>query len=182
MSSNETTKLIIGITTSLFVGATAMILISMEFFSTYMIAVVIPIIAYVISVLMSIVYQYSTCGAVQIPTILISDLLVGATNGLASFLLSMESIPFLKNIYGTYAPRNPVTGFPYLENSPEYMAAMVNENHYKVQFLTGMVKAIVPVYLSEPVKNGFVYLYWTFWMTLLPLYFVLSVQGLCSSK
>lgn len=157
-----------------------MILISMDFFSTYMIAVMIPIVAYLISVIMSTIYQYSTCGTTNIGIILLSDLLVGATNGLAALFLSLESIPFLRYIYGSYPPRNPITGFPYLEDSPEFLAAMQNENHYKIQFLTGIVKAIIPAYVSEPVKNGFVYLYWTFWMTLLPLYFLLSVQGLCS--
>ena len=78
-----------------------------------------------------------------------------------------------------YPPRNPVTGLPYDAKSEEYAAGMLNENHYKIQFFSNIVKSIIPVYVSENVKEGFVYLYWIFWMTFIPQYFTLSVQGIC---
>ena len=179
-TKNETTKISIAIATSLLVGATAMTLVSTELLPPFMIAFLIPVSAYIISFLMSIIYQYSACRTVQIGTIAISDLIIGGTTGLASFLLFMESVPIFRYMFGTYAPRSPITGLPYSPDSAEYVAAMQSENHYKLQFFSGIVKAVIPMYLSEQVKSGLVYLYWMFWMTLLPLYFVLSVQGVCS--
>ena len=179
-SSKETTKIIVGVACSLLVGAFSMTLVSTELLPSYIIAFLIPIAAYAISVLMSIIYQYSACRTVNLGSIAISDLIVGVTSGLMSFLLFMESIPVFRYMFGPYAPRSPITGLPYESNTPEYVAAMESENHYKIQILSSIVKAVVPVYFSDPVKNGFVYLYWMFWMTLLPLYFVLSIQGICS--
>jgi len=179
-ASPETTKIIVGVACSLLVGAFSMILVSTELLPSYIIAFIIPIVAYAISVLMSIIYQYSACRKVQLGSIAISDLIVIVTNGIMSFLLFMESVPIFRYMFGPYAPRSPVTGLPYESNTPEYVAAMESENHYKIQILSSIVKAVVPVYFSDPVKNGFVYLYWMFWMTLLPLYFVLSIQGICS--
>ena len=179
-SSNEATKITIGIASSLLVGAFSMTLVSMELLPSYTLPFLIPIAAYAVSVLMSIIYQYSVCRTVQIGAIAISNTVVGFTNGVMSFLLFMESIPVFRYMFGQYAPRSPVTGLPYTPDTAEYVASMESENHYKIQIFSNIVKAVVPVYFSDPVKNGFVYLYWMFWMTLLPLYFVLSIQGICS--
>jgi hypothetical protein len=54
------------------------------------------------------------------------------------------------------------------------------EAHYKIQFFTNIVKAVLPTFVTEEnSKLGFVYFYWIFWMTILPFFFLLSVQGLC---
>jgi hypothetical protein len=54
------------------------------------------------------------------------------------------------------------------------------EGHYKIQFFTNIVKAVLPTFVTEEnSKLGFVYFYWIFWMTILPFFFLLSVQGLC---
>jgi hypothetical protein len=36
--------------------------------------------------------------------------------------------------------------------------------------------------MDEPVKEGFVYVHWVFWMTLLPFYFLIGMQGICTSQ
>ena len=142
-------------------------------------SLLIPVIAYVISVLMSIIYQYSTCKKISAVPILLGDSVIALTTGSLSGILLLETVPIFKYIFGTYAPRNPITGLPYTEGSAEYLAAMETENHYKLQFFSGIVKAVIPVYFPEGVKSGLVYLYWMFWMTFLPQYFMLSVQGIC---
>jgi len=112
-------------------------------------------------------------------SILIGDLGVLLTNSGIAALLLFEDVPIYKYMFGPYAPRNPISALPYDPSSAEYVAAMVNENHYKFQFFTGMVKAVLPIYFADELKNGFVYFYWTFWMTMLPLYFLLGTQGMC---
>jgi hypothetical protein len=175
----ETMKLSIALVTSILVGSIAMVIVASEFFPSWMNVVIIPLVGYGISLAMSVIYQYSTCRKVSMVPIAIGDLGVLATTGILSLALFLEQIPFLKAIFGDYAPRNPITGLPYDPSSAEYAEGMANQNHYKIQILSGIVKAVIPVYASENVKSGFVYLYWIFWMTLLPFYFVLGLQGLC---
>ena len=175
----ESMKLSIAIVSSILIGAIAMVIIASEFFPSWINMILIPVIAYGISMAMSIINQYAACRKISMIPIVIGDLGVLLTTGAASFALFLEQIPFLKSIFGEYAPRNPISGLPYDPNSAEYVEGMANQNHYKIQILSGIVKAVVPVYASENVKSGFVYLYWIFWMTLLPLYFVLGMQSLC---
>jgi hypothetical protein len=177
--NKENAKLSISFVASLLIATVVMTLISMELLPLWMSSVLIPVLAYGISVLMSIIYQYSSCKKVDIGTIAMTDLLIGLTNGVAAGVLFLEGMPLLKYVFGEYAPRNPVTGLLYEPGTPEYDAGMESENHYKLQFFSGIVKAVLPVYISEQVKQGFVYFYWIFWLTLLPLYFILSVQGMC---
>jgi len=178
-SSKETTKISITIVSSLLVGAIAMLLIYSEALPLVATSFLIPVIAYSISVLMSVIYQYSSCKKVSMGTILLGDSVIALTTASLSGLLFFETIPIFKYIFGAYAPRNPITGLPYTEDSAEYVDAMSTENHYKLQFFSGIVKGVIPVYFPEGVKSGLVYLYWIFWMTFLPQYFMLSVQGIC---
>lgn len=178
-SKKESMKLSISIVSSILIGSIAMILVASEFFPTWINMIVIPIIAYGISIMMSVINQYAACRKVTMVPIAIGNLGVMATTGAVSLALFLEQIPFLKAIFGDYAPRNPISGLPYDPNSAEYVEGMANQNHYKIQILSGIVKAVIPVYASENVKSGFVYLYWIFWMTLLPLYFVMGMQSLC---
>jgi hypothetical protein len=101
------------------------------------------------------------------------------TNAIASLVLYLEGIPFLKQIFGVYAPRNPYDGMPYEEGTAPWIKGMENENHYKIQFFSSIVKAVIPMYVDDSMKNGLVYFYWIFWMTILPLFFLLSMQGMC---
>ena len=178
-SNPDSNKIVLSIISSLAVAILAMVLISMELLPPYLTAIIIPASAYVISIGMSSIYQYSMCNKVSIGAIALSNLFVLGTTGAASLFLFLEKLTVLRMVFGEYAPRNPITGLPYSEESEEYKAAMVNENHYKIQFFSSIVKAVLPVYLSEPLKEGLVSFYWIFWMTLLPLFFLLSVQGIC---
>ena len=176
----ETAKISISIVTSVIIAAIAMILIAMELLPLAATSFIIPIVAYLISFLMSVIYQYSQCKTVSVGGIASSNAIIGLANAVVAGFLFLEGIPIFKYAFGEYAPRNPLTGLPYNVDSEEYIAAMQTENHYKLQIFSGIVKAVIPIYVSEQVKNGFVYFYWVFWLTLLPLYFILSVQGLCS--
>jgi hypothetical protein len=104
--------------------------------------------------------------------------MVLGTTLFTSVLLFVEQIPLLKMFYPNgYAPRNPISGLPYSSESAEYIEGMANENHYKIQLFTSIVKAVIPVYVNDDTKLGIVYFYWFFFMTLLPLYFILTLQG-----
>ncbi len=141
---------------------------------------IIPIFCYGISIAISAVYQFGKCKKVDVKGIAVGNTAVLGTTGILSGLLYLESIPFLKYIFGPYAPRNPMTGLPLTEGTPEFTEALSNEKHYKIQFFSNIVKSVLPIYLSEPVKDGFAYMYWIFWMTMLPMYFLLSLQGACT--
>ena len=178
-SRREQMKFSMSIITSVLVSAIALILIAGNWLPPLVNLLLIPGIAYGFSVIMSIINQYVICNKVTLGTVLLGDSLVLLTNGLLGLLLFAEQIPFLKDIFGDYPPRNPISGLPYTPDSAEYVEGMKTQNHYKIQLLSGIVKAVVPVYLDESIKQGIVYLYWTFWMTLLPLYFTMGVQALC---
>ena len=178
-STTEYTKLTITFVASIIISVVAMIIIATGHIPPPFCYILIPVIAYFNAVIMSVIYQYSVCKKVTIIPILIGDLVTALTTSAAVGVLLLESIPFLKYIFGPYDPRNPVTGLQYPKDSDEYIDAMSKENHYKIQFFSGIVKAVLPVYLSEEVKNGFVYFYWVFWMTFLPQYFMMSVQAAC---
>lgn len=177
--SSDSNKIVISIITSLAVAIFAMVLISMELVPEYLHMLIIPAVAYGLSMGMSSIYQYSMCNKVSIGAIALSNLFILGTTGVTSLFLFLEKLSVLRMVFGPYAPRNPITGLPYSEGTEEYNAAMLNENHYKIQFFSSIVKAILPVYLSESLKDGFVSFYWIFWMTILPLFFLLSVQGIC---
>jgi hypothetical protein len=182
--SNEAAKLSIAICTAFFVGILAMILASLGFIPKWAQLIVIPIGAYIISTCMTLIFQYSSCNTIKIQPVLQSTSIILLTNLGVSFVLFLESIPILKALFGPYPARNPLTGVPYEAGTPESARAYENENHYKIQFFSNIVKAVIPDYVgpnevSESTKEGIVSLYWNFWATLLPLYFSLSVSGLC---
>jgi hypothetical protein len=142
--------------------------------------VVIPPIAYGISLCMSYIFQKSICPSTNMVTVSLLNLTVLFSTGLASLVLFLESLPIL-SLFGFTDPYSPVTGLPIgKESSPEeYYKATEDNKHLKVQFFSGIVKAILPVYFEEAHQTALVYFYWMFWMSLLPLYTVLGIQGIC---
>ena len=154
-----------------------------EFISPFMMSIIIlitiPLTGYLLTFLGTSVYQYEKCKKLDMKSNAMSSLAVLGTVGLASSILAFENFPIFKYVFGEYAPRNPLTGEEYPSNSTEYMKAMENENHYKIQWFSNIVKSVLPVYVSEPVKDGFAYAYWIFFLTLLPSYFLMSLQGAC---
>ncbi len=98
-----------------------------------------------------------------------------------SAILFVEQIPLLRIFYPDgYAPRNPISGLPYSPETAEYIEGIKNGNHYKIQLFTSIVKAVIPVYVNDDTQLGIVYFYWFFFLTLLPLYFILTIQGNCT--
>ena len=179
MASSTSSKIALTVISSLIVALMAMIFITINLLPTWANPIVIPLSAYWISIIVSLIYQYSSCGSVDIKGIGLSNLFVLGTNLVTTLILYVEGIPFLKQIFGIYPPRNPYDGLPYEEGSAAWLKGMENENHYKIQFFSSIVKAVIPIYVEDAMKNGFVYFYWIFWMTILPMFFLLSVQGLC---
>jgi hypothetical protein len=175
----ESMKISMAVTGSVLAGAVAMILISSDFFPYLSVIMIIPIACYAISVVVSIIVQYSICKKVIISTLTIGDLVILLSNAILGLVLFFEQIPIFKYMFGEYPPRSPVTGLEYTPSSAEYVGAMATGDHYKLQILTNIVRSALPVYLTEELKKGFVYFYWTFWTTMLPLYFMLGVQALC---
>ena len=127
----------------------------------------IPVIAYAITVVMSMIYQYAICSTVSPVGVAISNLSVLISVGAAVSVLFVETLPILRWIFGESQNANPATGLPY------------EEKDYKIQFFSNIVKAVIPSYVQDSTKQGFVYSYWVFWMTLLPYYFTVSIQGFC---
>jgi hypothetical protein len=174
-------SIITGIFSGLFVSYKSNIFSALpDSIISILILILVPLFCYLISIIMSSIRQFEKCGTVDIQAISVSNSAVLGTTGILSGLLYFESIPFLKYIFGAYAPRNPITGEYIMEGTPAYTEAMSNEKHYKIQFFSNIVKSVLPIYLSESVKDGFAYTYWIFWMTMLPLYFLLSMQGVCA--
>ena len=179
MASSES-KVILSLISSLIVAVVALLAVSTEIFPKWSAPLIIPAVAYLISIVISSIYQYSSCGKINVQAISLSNTFVLGTNLLTSGILYLEGIPFLKQVFGTYAPRNPYDGMPYEEGTPAWVAGMQNENHYKLQFFSSIVKAVIPIYFDDNTKNGLVYFYWIFWSTMLPLFFLLSFQGMCT--
>lgn len=136
--------------------------------------------SYILSTSASIFRQFSVCKKVNFSSAALSNTVLIGTVGVSTFLLFLENIPIYKYIFGEFAPRDPYTGEELAAGSDTYMKAMASEKHYKIQFFSSMVKSVLPVYLEEDVKEGIAYMYWVFWMTILPSFFILSMQGTCS--
>lgn len=177
--ADTASKVALTVISSLIVALIAMIFITTDLLPGVANLIIIPVLAYTISIIVSTIFQYSSCGSVNIGSISLSNLFVLGTNAIASLVLYLEGIPFLKQIFGVYAPRNPYDGMPYEEGTAPWIKGMENENHYKIQFFSSIVKAVIPMYVDDSMKNGLVYFYWIFWMTILPLFFLLSMQGMC---
>ena len=139
--------------------------------------IVIPTFAYIASISGSVLHQYGFCKKVNMKSIATGNLVILGLTAAASFWLFLENIPFLKFMFGEYGPTNPLTGEQFPPDSIEYKQGMESERHYKLQPLSGIVKAVLPVYYSESVKDGITYMYWLFWATMLPSFFLFTVQG-----
>jgi hypothetical protein len=171
---------IAAIITALFVAILPLIIISTSGPLGIAFSLALPIAVYLITTGMTAIYQYSKCNKIDIKAAFFTNLMVLASALMTTGILFLEQIPFLKIMYPDgYAPRNPVSGLPYSPETAEYIEGMKNENHYKLQLFTSIVKAVIPVYVNDNTKLGIVYFYWFFFMTLLPLYFILTVQGNC---
>ena len=179
-STKETSKLSIAISTAILVSILAMILVSYEVLTIPVATAVIPIIAYCLTVAMSFLYQFIACGKINISSVTIGDLGVLAANAIATGILYVESLPLLRYMYGEYADATLPDVASATSVASAASLAQDPEKHYKIQFFSNIVKSALPTNLtSEPMKTGMVYFYWIFWMTLVPHYTLLSLQGMC---
>lgn len=169
------------IITALIVAILPLIIISTSGPLSITFSFALPIAVYLITTGMTAIYQYSQCNKIDVKAAFFTNLMVLASALMTTGILFLEQIPFLKIMYPDgYAPRNPISGLPYSPETAEYIEGMKNENHYKLQLFTSIVKAVIPVYVNDNTKLGIVYFYWFFFLTLLPLYFILTVQGNCA--
>lgn len=182
--NSESSKIILSIVYSLMISVLVLMLITNDMVSLPIIVPMIPVVAYAVSLGLSSIYQYSICNKVSIGQIAISNLFIALTTLIATSILYMEQVPILKFIFGEYLPSAYAGDAARLEGEG---GECCNKNplkdteaHYKIQFFTNVVKAVLPKFVSEEnSKLGFVYFYWIFWMTILPFFFLLSIQGLC---
>ena len=141
----------------------------------------VPLLAYGSSIGMSVLVRHNAkCKSYNIESISLSNLVIALSTFLTGAMLSFENVPILKSIFGEYDPRDPFTGQLIPKDTPAFQEAMLNENHYKIQFLSNIVKDALPVYFSNEVKLGFVYFYYMFFLTLLPAFFVMTSQATCA--
>ena len=158
------------------ISVLVLILITNDMVSLPIIVPMIPAVAYAVSIGLSSLYQYSICNKVSIGQIAISNMFIALTTLIATSILYVEQIPILKFMFGEYVPSAGAEGPECCDKN----GLKDPEAHYKIQFFTNIVKAVLPKFVSEEnSKLGFVYFYWIFWMTILPFFFLLSVQGLC---
>jgi len=180
---SESSKIILSIVYAVIISVLVLILITNDMVSLPIIVPLIPAVAYAVSLGLSSLYQYSVCNKVSIGQIAISNLFIALTTLIATSILYVEQLPILKFMFGEYVPS--VGDAARLEGAEGTECCNKNplkdtEAHYKIQFFTNVVKAVLPRFVSEEnSKLGFVYFYWIFWMTILPFFFLLSVQGLC---
>jgi hypothetical protein len=175
-SNSESSKIILSIVYALMISVLVLMLITNDMVSLPLIVPMIPAVAYAVSLGLSSIYQYSVCNKVSIGQIAISNLFIALTTLIATSILYVEQIPILKFMFGEYLPSAAAEGTECCNKNP----LKDTEAHYKIQFFTNVVKAVLPKFVSEEnSKLGFVYFYWIFWMTILPFFFLLSIQGLC---
>lgn len=179
---SETAKWSVVITASILVAMIISILRRYEFIPFYITAILTPGIAYGICFALTLVIQQVSCGKFNLSGAALGTLGVAGSTGLASLILTLEQFQLLNIIepyFGPFVPRNPVTGAAYTPDSVEYADAMETMNHKKIQYFSNIVKAVLPFSFSEATKDAFATFYWMFWMTLLPLFFSLSLTASC---
>ena len=140
----------------------------------------IPVIAYLTSLGMSAGVRHSAkCKKTDMGTVAVSNLFIALTTFITAVILALENIPWLRFIYGEYEPTNRVTGLKIPRDAVEYNEFMKTGVHYKIQTFSNLVKDACPYPTKETTKEGLVYLYFMFFMTLLPSFFIFTSQGIC---
>ena len=167
-TTKEGTRLAISFFASLSIGLIAYMLItfvSIGYISKGFAYLVIIILAYFIASGTNFIFQYAACKTVNPANIFLSCLIVLRNISLTCLVLYLDTYPFFST--------------PHAEGSvPE--GGEIGQRK-GVEFFSGIVKAILPEGMSDTTKTGIVHIYWTFWMSLLPIYFLVGVNGICST-
>jgi hypothetical protein len=177
----DSTRIVFAIVPALLVGIVSMGGFMLKPFPTGYMYLLIPLFAYQISVIASSIHQYFVCNKVEIQSLLLSNLSVLGTAGLASVLLFLENVN-LKPLFfdpTLLVPSYPTTGDPVPESSPSYRAILESGAHMKFQLFSPIVRAVLPSGIDSGTGEGLIYFYYMFWMILLPMYFLLGIQGFC---
>jgi hypothetical protein len=142
------------------------------------------LLAYLLAFGASAAYQQIKCKSVNVEATAKGNLLVFAMASLIFGVLNVETVPLKYFLFGQYPRIDPSTGNPFgpetreyqedmkpFESNEEYLARIWGSDRYKIQFFSNLVTAVLP--------NFMVPVYWLFWLTLLPLYFLLKTQSVC---
>ena len=142
------------------------------------------LIAYGLSFGASAVYQQVKCKRVNLGATAAGNLLVLFMASLIFGVLNLETVPLKYYLFGQYPRVDPSTGKPYTPDTreyeedmkpfasqEEYLARIWGTDRYKIQVFSSLVTAVLPEFMVP--------VYWLFWLTLLPLYFLLKTQSVC---
>jgi hypothetical protein len=122
--------------------------------------------AYLLSCGVSAIYQQAVCGSLNIQNIFLSNLIILRNAVITCGALYIDSYPFFDKFVKPTADTAHATGDVSGKRG--------------IEFLSGIVKAALPETMLETAKTGYVYVYWMFFMTLLPFYWLIGIQGICS--
>lgn len=177
----DSSRIVFATIPALLVGIVSMGGILMKPFPSGFVYLMIPLYAYIISLVASAIHQYFKCEKVEIASISLSNLAVLGTSAVTSGILLLENIPLKRFLFDEtkLIPTYPTTGDPVPESSPSYKPLLESGAHLKFQFLSSIVRAALPVGLDANMQEGLIYFYYIFWMVLLPMYFLLGIQGFC---
>ena len=169
--TKEGTRLAISFFASLSIGLIAYMLITFAtigYISKGVAYVILIILSYLIACGTNFIFQYAACNTVNPGNIFLSCLIVLRNISIICLALYLDTYPFFSVPPKTESESGPV---------PEGQEIGQRKG---VEFLSSIVKAILPEGMSDTTKTGIVHVYWTFWMTLLPIYFLVGVNGICS--
>ncbi len=124
----------------------------------------IPLFAYLLALGFGSANQYNSCKKVDIGSVAYGQIFVLLANLAVTFVLYLESLPLKKYIFGE-AVATP--------------GVVINENDYRIQFFSSIVKSVIPDMAPEQVKDGLVYFYWTFFPTLLASFTSMKLLSIC---
>jgi hypothetical protein len=165
-TTKEGTRLAISFFASLSIGLIAYMLItfvSIGYISKGLAYSLLILLAYLIASGTNFIFQYASCNTVNPANIFLSCIIVLRNISLTCLVLYLDTYPF------------------FAVPSSEGSECQEIGQRKGIEFFSGIVKAILPEGMSDTTKTGIVHVYWTFWMTLLPIYFLVGVNGICSA-
>jgi len=164
-TTKETSRLLISFLSAMFIAMISFLCIVFLNHYKALAYFIIITISYFASCAVSIMYQYSVCGFINAKGVFVSNTIILRNSIITCLLLFIDMYPFFDKTVQPTAESSAASGDVSTKRG--------------IEFLSGIVKNVIPDYVDETVKNGLVHVYWLFWMTLLPTYFLVGVQGIC---
>jgi hypothetical protein len=198
-AESSANKLILSLASAFIIGILSLVLIGTNSLPITVILIILPIASYLISLAISSMYQFNKCKKVEIGSISVSNLAVLASTSFMSIIIYIENLPIKLWLFGPQEPVDECCGRPlepgsFATNvakvspdgslilpsgSKEYAEALISGDQYKLQLFSGIVRAVLPKTMSPELKSGFIAFYWYFFLSLLPQFFLLNIQGAC---